>query len=282
MLTSSVRNTANRPRPELNRPGTIPRRYIGSAFFYACALLISSTATPHAEPQCDSRQFDETASVRYVIDGDTLLLKDGRKLRLIGLDTPELGHDGKPGEAYARKARQALQKLLSRSTDIGLIRDTARVDRYGRQLAHVFTTDGQNVQRQLLASGLATPMVIPPSSRFTDCYARAANRAMTDSVGLWSRYRYRLIQLPDDSDYHTGFNRIAGQISSVRERKGWLNIRLNESFSLSIHPDDVATFTSKLPALQTATRIEAHGWVSRYRGELNMRLHHPAQLIIYN
>lgn len=279
MLTSSVRNTANRPRP-VNRPGTIARRYLVSAFFYACVLVASAPLV--AATSCDSLEFDEKVTVKYVIDGDTVVLDSGVKLRLIGLDTPELGRDGKDDQPYARDARNALDRLIKDSRSIGLIHDAEKTDRYGRRLAHAFTRSGENIQARLLASGLATPMVLPPSILFAECYAQQSASAMQDKAGLWSLDRYRLIRLPADTAYRAGFNRIEGDISSIREHKGWLLIRLNKRLRLSIPPERQQDFSSVRKQLQKGARIKIQGWLSPYRGELSMMLHHPAQLIIYN
>jgi hypothetical protein len=70
-----------------------------------CALLFVA-APVHA---CWTNRIDADARIASVYDGDTVRLTDGRGLRLIGLDTLELGHDGAPDQAYTQRATDALR-----------------------------------------------------------------------------------------------------------------------------------------------------------------------------
>jgi len=58
-------------------------------FLFCFTSLLAISNTVWAEPACPADSFDETTTVRYIHDGDTLHLKDGRKVRLIGINTPE-------------------------------------------------------------------------------------------------------------------------------------------------------------------------------------------------
>ncbi len=89
----------------------------------------------------------------YVNDGDTLRTSDGRKVRLVQIDAPELH-----GDCYGKAALVALQKLVPAGTHITLARDPAldAVDRYGRQLRYVFAA-GTNVNLALVREGAASP-----------------------------------------------------------------------------------------------------------------------------
>lgn len=106
----------------------------------------------------------------YVYDGDTIRLTDGRKVRLIGIDTPELGHDGKPDQPLAKQAKERLERLAKPYLKVQLRYDEQRRDSYGRTLAHVFLRDGTNVQRDLLSSGLATVIAVPPNLWQLECH----------------------------------------------------------------------------------------------------------------
>jgi endonuclease YncB( thermonuclease family) len=84
--------------------------FVGVLFF-VLALFVS----PVWAVECRADRIDETVSVSQVVDGDTLRLKDGRLIRFIGINTPELARKEKPAEPLAKKARKVLQSLLEKS-----------------------------------------------------------------------------------------------------------------------------------------------------------------------
>ena len=143
-----------------------------TAIWLCTAFIIAiTTSLPIlADSACSSTQFHETASVKYVHDGDTLHLHDGRKVRLIGINTPEVAHGKHAAEHYATEAKNALQDLFKDNKTISLIIGKERNDRYQRLLAHGFTEDGTNIQAALLAQGVAYAVIFPPNTKFTNCY----------------------------------------------------------------------------------------------------------------
>ena len=84
-----------------------------------------------------------------VIDGDTLVLDMGEKIRLAGINSPELARETCPAEPHANEAKSALERLLVNGRAQLEVAQEAK-DRYGRTLAYLFTLDGQSVQRRLL------------------------------------------------------------------------------------------------------------------------------------
>ena len=73
------------------------------------ALLLSSSTYA-----CPPDHIDARDRVAEVYDGDTVRLIDGRSVRLIGLDSPEIGHDGEASQSFAQRAANALRNLLAR------------------------------------------------------------------------------------------------------------------------------------------------------------------------
>ena len=83
--------------------------------FLAGLLLALSVGVP-AEESCPAGPtIDEIAIVTYVYDGDTVKLSDGRSLRIVGIDTPEIGRNDRPSQPYAEAARRMLRELLEPS-----------------------------------------------------------------------------------------------------------------------------------------------------------------------
>ena len=96
----------------------------------------------------------ELATVRRVNDGDTVELADGRSIRYIGVNTPEIDHKHKTADPFGLEAR-AFNAGLVEGKVVRLEFDQERQDGYGRTLAYVFLPDGSMVNERLLQAGLA-------------------------------------------------------------------------------------------------------------------------------
>ncbi|HKJ23067.1 MAG TPA: thermonuclease family protein, partial [Gammaproteobacteria bacterium] len=124
------------------RPSPRPARLRWLAALWCAAA--AATATAGADT-CGPSRVDARAHVAYVYDGDTVRLDDGRRIRLIGVDTPEIAHDGNPAQPFALAARQFLIDLLHQSGgDVRLRYGPERKDHYHRTLAHLYLPDGQS------------------------------------------------------------------------------------------------------------------------------------------
>ncbi len=113
-------------------------------------ILVWHDAWSDTSSHCAPGKINDYARVRYVYDGDTVLLEDGRKVRLIGLNAPELGRDDQAPEPRAAAARDALVAILDSHRQIGLRYGRERHDRYGRVLAHLYLEDGVNINALLV------------------------------------------------------------------------------------------------------------------------------------
>ena len=120
-----------------------------------------------------------SCTVERVGDGDTFTCRDGRKVRLLGIDTPELGQ----GEA-GRQAHAALRRLLPRGTAVRLERDAAPRDRFGRELAYVWT-GSRMVNESLVREGWAMLYTLPPNVKYAGRLERAQREARAAGAGLW-------------------------------------------------------------------------------------------------
>lgn len=118
--------------------------------------------------------------VRQVADGDSFTCQDGRKVRLIGIDSPE-----QPQRPYADKARRALLHLLPVGAPVRLERDIDTADRYGRFLAYAWTGTTL-VNEAMVRGGWAVLYTVPPNVKYADRFGRAQNEARALGTGLWS------------------------------------------------------------------------------------------------
>jgi micrococcal nuclease len=243
----------------------------------ALLLLVMGFHPFAAWSACLLPAHSESARVTQVIDGDTLELKDDTRVRLIGIDTPEIGRDGKADDPGARQASAALRDMLAASAwRVRLVTDGEGRDRFGRRLAHLFDEQGRNLAEQLLERGLAYQSPFPSNPKFLDCYKEAEDQARRAKRGLWSRPPLDAARIKAST---TGFERIAGRVKSVGPDRGGLRLKLEGGLEVRIHDEDLRYFDTVQLARLTGQRLEVHGWISRHQGQPRMRLRHPAAII---
>ena len=196
--------------------------------------------------------------VQRVVDGDTVRLKDGRSVRMIGLNAPETGKRGRADEPYAVAARQRLQALVDASDRrVGLVVGREGKDRYGRTLAHLYGAEGKNLEAQLLAEGLGFQVGVAPNVDLVACQQAAENSAREARLGVWRQSPvHNVAQLKQ-----SGFALVSGRVSKIERNRGGIWIELQGSLVLRIAPELVRQFdTEWLNGLQGKS-IEARGWV---------------------
>lgn len=229
---------------------------------------------------CPPAAIDEYATVDYVYDGDTVRLADGRHVRLLGINTPEMGRDGEPSQPFAAKARRALQGLLARHGErVGLQFDRERRDRYHRVLAHLYVGDGLNVQARLLQQGLATVLVVPPNTAATQCYQRVERRARAAGRGLWGHDRYQVVPVRQLSGDSRGYHLIKGRVSDIDRQRHGLRLSLGKRVSLYVADRDMPFLQPLDPQALPGRVVVARGWLHHRRGGgLFMRIRHKSAL----
>jgi endonuclease YncB( thermonuclease family) len=219
----------------------------------------------------------ETVQVRRALDGDSLLLTDGRQIRLIGINAPEMGRDDKPEQPLARSARTLLANLTD-GQHVALEFEDEPRDRYGRALAHVRLPDGRSVAEVLLRHGLVWLVAIPPNVREVARLKAAEDEARRAGRGVWSEPAFRPIAAEKVTDRNTGFVFLAGRIAAVRTGR--------HNYFLELAPGVVLTASRAqwshhfdYPPDRLARRdLVVRGWLTAHDHELRMRLQHPAML----
>ena len=247
--------------------------------FFVLALWLA----PAAADSCAVPSGTEQVKIRYVTDGDTVILADERRVRLIGINTPELGRDDKPTQALAIRARDRLRQLLfQHGNRAQLSYGKNRKDRYGRTLANLWSPDGKNLGAKLLREGLGWMIAIPPNIKFLACYREAEQSARKASTGVWQHPDYKVKQTRELGLRTSGFQRVQGRILRVNHGGGATWINLEGRFAVRIPDADIKYF-SKQPKSDWVGRIlEVQGWAFNTRGEMRVNVHHPAMLRFVN
>jgi micrococcal nuclease len=125
-------------------------------------------------------------SVRFVYDGDTILLSGGDSVRYIGIDTPEIDHKGGKSDFMARTARDYNAKLV-KGARVRIEYDKERKDQYGRRLAYVFLKNGDMVNALIVRKGLAHVMLKSPNVKYKTLLLDCQRDAMTERLGIWRK-----------------------------------------------------------------------------------------------
>jgi len=168
-----------------------------AAIIIAAIIFLGIRSLPFKQSAAPPVQ-SENIFVARAVDGDTLKLSDGRRVRLIGLDTPELHYSEKllrdakrtnrdieAIKAMGKRAGQFTKKLCE-GKRVRLEFDVTRFDKYRRTLAYVYLEDGTFVNAQVLKEGYAQVMTIPPNVKYADYFLKLQREARDARRGLWA------------------------------------------------------------------------------------------------
>ncbi len=254
----------------------------------ACVLLLLAALDPSLGPV-------EEARVVEVIDGDTLVLEDGRQVRLTGIQAPKLalGRPGFRAWPLAAAARAGLAALvLGRS--VTLAYGGRRVDRYGRALAHLYLTPfpasegaspapGAWVQGALLERGLARVYSFADNRALVAEMLARERAARAAGRGIWGEPFYR-IRRPEAALGDVGsFQIVEGEVREVSVIRGRVYLNYGDDwrsdFTVSLAPAVRRRFEAEGidPAAYRGRRLRVRGWIKSYNGP-RIDATHPEQI----
>lgn len=222
------------------------------------AFFVSAIWLASAQAFCPAPTGATEVVVRRVVDGDTLRLADGRSVRLIGLNTPELGRQGRSDEPFAVAARRRLEALVGANDGrVALVPGRDSKDRYGRSLAHAYGVGGRNLEAQMLAEGLGFQVAVAPNVALADCHRAAERQAREARLGLWGRSPV----LKTGQIKTSGFAVLSGRVNAVRRNRGGVWLQLEDSVVLRIAPNLLDRFDLASLERLVGRQVEARGWV---------------------
>ncbi|SJM93062.1 thermonuclease family protein [Crenothrix polyspora] len=217
-------------------------------------------------------------SIKTVYDGDTVVLEDGRKIRLLGINTPEVRHRDKQADAGGDEAKQWLITRL-KNTKVRVQTDVELTDKYKRTLGHLFTENKQHINLELVKAGLAEVSIYPPNLLFTEELLAAQQQAEHAKVGIWQRPEFAVLPVSSLTDEgHTGWTRLVGKVTTVRDTRKSIYLTFSDKFEARIERKWLALF----PGINSylGKNLEVRGWLNRNRGVFSMLIRHPSAIVV--
>jgi len=234
-------------------------------------------ADPLDIPAYDPRR--QRYRVVKVVDGDTVYLRNGDRIRLLGINAPEVAHRNRQGEPGGEQAATFLRdRVLGQRVALEL--DVEKHDSYKRRLAHLYDDEGENLNLLMVDQGLAFVFLHPPNLKHADEYLAAEARAREAGLGLWALPRYQVQSMRKAGDYRNSFRRLRGNLKSVKHKRKYSYLKFTSGLTASIPKRDLGQFEAAGLDLDEliGQQLVIRGWVKRYRGKPSMFLNHPSQI----
>jgi len=230
---------------------------------------------------------EKRARVEEVIDGDTIIIDDGRDshVRYLGIDTPEISIQGSPGDPLAEEAKIFNERLVE-GKRVRLEFDKDKYDRYGRLLAHVFVGE-MHVNKEILKNGYGLPLVIEPNKLYSELMYSAAAEAKRQRKGVWGDLTELKPPSGNDeflidvtkADRYEGKRVVArGVINDVVEKEKVTVLSIEGGLNVVIFSDDLGNFEffGIDPAhYYRGKNVQVTGRVRMYKGEPEIIVDHP-------
>lgn len=262
--------------------------FIRQAIFFCATLFFIAGVNTAAYAQDGS--FGDlnqtiTATVKEVIDGDTVILKTGEAVRLVGIQAPKLSL-GRPhikDWPLADKSKQELANLTL-GKDITIYTGQPEKDRHGRWLGYA-VVDGQWVQEKMLAQGMARyyayrgQKTIHQNHAYDAQLQQAEAAARQSKTGIWENAVYQMLTPKTAHDAVGTYGIVKGKVASVAVRKDRIYINFGPDYKTDFTVVVLPPLHKKIDTFEhlAGKTIEARGWIKSYNGPM-IEVDHLEQL----
>ena len=220
-----------------------------SAFFIVSAVLSVS-----ASERCVPTGQPSPIEISKVVDGDTVRTTDGRSLRFVGVNTPELNSGRSDPEPYAIDAKRAVESWLSQGS-LSWVPAIDSKDRYGRDLGYLIIDD-QTIAQRLIEVGLGWAVAVAPNIQLADCLLSQEREARQQQLGVWQSSPISAAKLSKG-----GFAVIRGVITRVDPTQTDVYLEIDDHVVIKIGLEQLQNENFRGLAESLGRSIEARGWV---------------------
>jgi len=160
-------------------------------FIQISSYKLDSKATINSNNNIDPNKCSQKqiciAKVTNIVDGDTIDLSTGERVRYIGVDTPETKHPTKAIQCFGKEASEENKKLVL-DREVRLEKDVSDKDKYGRLLRYIYIPSENDffVNDYLARQGFAHAATFPPDVKFSKQFVEAEKEARENGRGLWA------------------------------------------------------------------------------------------------
>ncbi|PCI34368.1 MAG: nuclease (SNase) [Alphaproteobacteria bacterium] len=256
--------------------------------FTLFAILVCFNSPGRAEPSDLRTELKKSTSqkVTRIIDGDTVILKDQTRVRLVGIQAPKLplGRRGFKGWPLGFASKKYLSDLIL-DKYVTLYFGGQRQDRYGRALAHLFLEDGTWVQGEMLKAGMARVYSFADNRAIIPEMLQAEQEARRVSTGIWALAFYQPKDQQKSASFHNSFQLVRGTVTEVAKIRGTYYVNFGEDwrqdFTIVIKSRAARKFIKAGidPTSYGGKTIEVRGWLKSYNGPM-IEVTHPEQIMI--
>ncbi len=205
-----------------------------------------------------------------------MVLEDGRKVRFLGINTPEVQHRDKLADVGGDEAKRWLMDKL-KNTKVRLELGVEKTDKYGRTLAHLFTEKKEHINLQLVSTGLASVSIYPPELFYVNELLKAQDQAEQAKLGIWGRPEYAAIAVGGlTEDGHQGWTRLVGKVIDIRRTRKSIYLEFSPVFEVRIE----SKWADLFPDINSylGKTVEVRGWLNKNKGHLSMLIRHPSAI----
>ena len=240
-------------------------------------LLIFVFSSYSFSDTCPSVNWDQTAQVKLINDGDTITLQNGMLVRFIGINAPEINYRNKKKSApYALKAKALIERYVKVGDKVHLVFDKDKRDKYGRILAYVYSKTGRNLAVLQLQAGFAKQWVVGRNDYMWRCFQKVEKQARLRKRGLWSDFTP--LRAKQISKSNKGYQVVMGKISEMTNDNG-LQFLLDRKLKVRISATNLKKFKANNIDLREHDRLSLQGKITFYKGEPQLTLYHPVQIL---
>ena len=229
-----------------------------------------------------------SAKVTMVIDGDTIWLDDGRKVRLVGIQAPELAfgrEDFKPNP-FGEIAKKQME-TLSLGKSVTIYTGTATTDRHGRTLGHVVINDENKtwLQGEMLRLGMAHVYTFADNRALANEMLEIEKTARKNNTGIWANEIYKIISNDESANYVGTYRLVEGKVLSAQKvgTRVYLNFGpvWRTDFTILIEKDGLKMFAKNNidPLAFQGKNVRIRGWLKNKNGPMIVATH-PEQIEI--
>lgn len=232
-------------------------------------------------PSCLLDAPKQSGTVERISDGDTIVLSDRRRIRIIGVNTLELNARYATDKRWAEKAKQRLNDLIA-GKPITLAIGHEEFDRHGRTLAHVVLNDGSIAAHKLIQQGLGLAVTVGANSRCFDTFHAAEAQARESRLGIWQSPGNWQNQKDLLSNRDRGFQLITSVVTSIERKNNKPQMTLKNGLTVRFdkHWSRIKGSSNEYMRDYIGRKIELRGWIGGSAGQAVVTLSHPANLKI--